>query len=916
MEVTLDLGNGTVQTIPMPFNESLHLTRRYWDHANYTICVSDRNLISFFPNTCTKLIVQKPLMNITLQCPHTGDIDEGNMTCQLVPDMSAGSPGEVFGNWMFADSDSVIRYLTLLFLGQLEPETHFYDSSFIGTHLLSVNMYNFISSLNVSSNFTFHKPVDNITLDTDKNATTPGSCIYLTVDIDSGSHLNFDIDLGDQNGFIAFSYEDMATAFSSISHNDSTTEFVLNPNVTLKVRSCSECFGSSYQEWLGYVYQAEIKMCYPVQGDYRPEVVVFNGLGNVTVVLSYDLEIAILLNESLALNIPRFVPKPTGVTLAEFTVLPNKYFEGKLACHWIYESQVVNVSHIYILNDYDNILVSLDALPAGHACGEVECENALSSQVIPFCTIIEEEINNVTMSIRDSTLSLGADAYFDVELATGTYQGSLDFGDTNIEFIPLQSDKNFTIVHQYYDPGYFTAEVHLWNNFSEGNATVSLVVQPIIRRIRIDGPPNVAVGTNGSLMIIGTHNLTAVVHTWTATDTSGILIGNRTAIDDPEFTFPCHEVGFLDVFAEVRNFISEANASMEVFCAELLGDIEIRLNQELILTNISRTGKSSHSEYCVRVLTDNSSVTFTWFVSGCGKAYEETFNLTEPCLVFPFIETLCLFNVTLQVTNPVGHKVLSVDVEVMETISLGPMKVLSPCLPRVRIRFRLQLHHDATRPCYTIDYGDASDLVHIGSGCDPTIVTTDSTVVLSSTSLTYGHTYADLGAYYLTVRGVNDVSEDEETIRLPVNAEPCKQLDLSIMGMGHDINQPRAEQKSQIISLLSKVVVDCNATVDIVYLWTIVDSAGDPVPLDGERHYLDIPGNFLACGTYTVSLEAFLSGMFGTDDTDEITLAVEPSPLTVRTIPSVSLLERKDSFLTLRLSLKTHKVQGSFFTSH
>ena len=155
MEVTLDYGNGSVEIIPLPFNETLSLKRRYMEHANYTICVSDRNQISYHPNTCTKLIVQRPILNISLECPHVGDINDGIIVCQLMVSQGTTPPGEVFGLWKFVDGESYKRYLPKLFLGDIEMETHEFNSSYIGTHPISVIVSNLISSLDLDCKLYF-----------------------------------------------------------------------------------------------------------------------------------------------------------------------------------------------------------------------------------------------------------------------------------------------------------------------------------------------------------------------------------------------------------------------------------------------------------------------------------------------------------------------------------------------------------------------------------------------------------------------------------------------------------------------------------------------------------------------------------------------------------------------------------------
>ena len=230
---------------------------------------------------------------------------------------------------------------------------------------------------------------------------------------------------------------------------------------------------------------------------------------------------------------------------------------------------------------------------------------------------------------------------------------------------------------------------------------------------------------------------------------------------------------------------------------------------------------------------------------------------------------------------------LNLTLEVMETVSLGPIKLLSPCVPNVILLMVLKLNHDATRPCYIIHYGDGSPETVVGTGCNPKLVKTgNETAKLGSFNVTFGHNYTAIGAYFLAITGYNDVSREEKTIKLPVNAEPCKQVELSLLGTGHDLERPREEYKSAEISFVSSVIIDCSSSALAIYSWKIENLlTGNFLSLDSlnsESFYLDIPGNFLNYGVYRVSVQAFLSGMFGTDDMDEIYIKIIPSPLVVR----------------------------------
>ena len=787
MEVTLDYGNGSVEIIPLPFNETLNLKKRYMEHANYTICVSDRNQISYHPNTCIKLIVQKPVLNISLECPHVGDINDGVMICQLVVFEGTAPPGEVFGVWNFPDGESYKRYLPKLFLGDVETETHEYNSSYLGTHPTGVTVSNLISSLDLSSNFTSQQPICNVSLQTDKKFTIPGNCILLTIDIEFGSHLEFSVDFGNQYEITSLSFQDIQPSIPNVAQD--IIDYDFNETISLTVGACNACYGQTYHEWLGFVHQLRVAMCYLEQGDFVPTVTVSNTISNVTVTLSYPIEIAIPLFDTLTLKVPAFVPKPNGTAIVEFGVVPGKEFTGKLTCSWYYELEIFNVSSIYVANGSAATFVSLDSLPAGHVCSNVVCENALSSQRLSFCTVMEEVIQNVSLEIQDRTLGIGDEAQFLVSVQRGTYQGGLLFGDGQAEEIRLQSNKNFIMNHLYGDAGDFVAELRLWNNFSNGVGTVNVTVQPIISSVRIGGPSSISIGVPGLMYVVGTHNLTDVRYHWYVTNDNGNYITNASYKNNHSYEIQCQSVGYLNIAVTARNFISEANSSRQVFCAESLRDVEIKLNGDDLDTNVTdNIVKDSSTWLCVTLSTDKSKVTHSWSISGCGNEYSTTLNISAPCLSFPFTNEECVYNATVDVENPVDREVLNLTFEVMETVSLGAVKLLSPCIPNVILLMVLELNQNATRPCYIINYGDRSPNTVIGTGCDPNQVATgNETVKLESFNLTFQHNYTSLGAYYLTVTGYNDVSRDETAIKIPVNVEPCKQIKLSIYGTGHDL---------------------------------------------------------------------------------------------------------------------------------
>ena len=232
--------------------------------------------------------------------------------------------------------------------------------------------------------------------------------------------------------------------------------------------------------------------------------------------------------------------------------------------------------------------------------------------------------------------------------------------------------------------------------------------------------------------------------------------------------------------------------------------------------------KVSITLLCVALSTDRSKVIHSWTISGCGNEYNTTLNISTPCLEFPFTDVECFYNVTVDVENPVGLITLNLTLEVMEAVSLGAIKLLSPCVPYVMLLMVLELNHDATRPCYIIDYGDGSPEMVVGTGCYPNLAKTgNETVKLGNFNITFGHNYTAIGAYFLTVTGYNDISREEKTVKLPVNAEPCKQVELSLLGAGHDFERPREEYKSAKISFVSSVIIDCSSSALVIYSWRI-----------------------------------------------------------------------------------------------
>ena len=418
---------------------------------------------------------------------------------------------------------------------------------------------------------------------------------------------------------------------------------------------------------------------------------------------------------------------------------------------------------------------------------------------------MEEGIQNISLEIQDHTLSIGDEAHFLVSVQRGTYQGRFFFGDDESEEIPLQSNKNFTLTHPYGNAGEFIAELRLWNNFSYGEAVINVTVQPIISSVRIGGPSSIDVSIPGLMYVVGTLNLTDVIYHWYVADDNGSYVANASYKNSHSHEVQCQAIGYLNIAVTVRNFISEANSSRKVFCAESLQDVEVKLNGGDLSTNATgKIVKGSITLLYVTLSTDKSKVIHSWTISGCGSEYNITFNISTPCLEFPFTDEECFYNVTVDVENPVSKITLNLTLEVMETVSLGTIKLLSPCVPYVMLLMVLELNHNATRPCYIIDYGDGSPETVAGTGCDPILTRTgnemvktgNETVKLGSFNITFGHNYTAIGAYYLTVTGCNDISREEKTIKLPVNAEPCKQVELSILGTGHDFERPRMEYKS------------------------------------------------------------------------------------------------------------------------
>lgn len=368
----------------------------------------------------------------------------------------------------------------------------------------------------------------------------------------------------------------------------------------------------------------------------------------------------------------------------------------------------------------------------------------------------------------------------------------------------MMDASGFSLTNIYHTDGIFTVKLNLSNPFGWVTDEVNITVQAVIHHVDLLGDANIALGDNVKYTAQGAYNMSGITYSWRITGTNYDV--SNTTIDIPALDFTCPSIGLFHLFVEVNNEISSANTSKGVLCSETLSGVMFDIiSQGMIPENgLIKVFKRNNVILNASITSDTSHISYTWNISGCGFSLIET-TTNDSSLILTDLSP-CVYDITLNVSNPIGSEQKTSVIDVIEIVKFGALTLLTHAVTTETVKFSLGLKRDGTRPCYTLNFGDGSPTQYLGTGCPAgTILNTD--FVLDEKNITFSYDYESPGIFVLTITGKNDLSNDSSITKIPINLAPCKAVVAKVLGYGWDESKPRVEYKSRKTSIFSSVEV-------------------------------------------------------------------------------------------------------------
>ncbi len=573
------------------------------------------------------------------------------------------------------------------------------------------------------------------------------------------------------------------------------------------VGTCAACYGSSYSEWLGFITCIGVKFSYERTGQYIPTITISNAVSTKTQILGHTIYIRIPLDECIVITSPQIVQKPPAIAKVKLNVKPGMDCNGMVDICFKY----ITVGIFYCSNVTVNtllnvtILVPMESLPIGDLNIDVMLDNIVSKQLLRFNTSIEQEVTNVDLALLEDVIKIGDEAHFMISVSQGNYKTHIDFGDGTKKKTSMMDASSFNLSKIYETDGVFNVKLNLSNSFSWAADQVNITVKPMIGHVRITGEEHIAIGHTVKYTAQGTQNMTGVTYFWKIIGKNYDL--SNTTVDVPGINFACPALGLFHIFLQVNNEISSANTSRNVLCSEMLNGVkfEITLFDGMILINDTiKVFKGTDIPLNASITSDNSHISFTWNISGCGYSLIET-KSNDSNLILTDLSP-CIYDITLTVSNLVGFEKKTTKLDVMERIQFGDLTLLTPAVSIDKVKFSIGLKRDGTRPCYSFNFGDGIITQYAGSGClQDTILNQD--FIVHPDSIAFSHDYEYPGIYPLTITGGNDMSNDKIVTAIAVNLARCNPVVTKILGSGQEKSNPRIEYKSRKSSVYSSIEV-------------------------------------------------------------------------------------------------------------
>lgn len=216
------------------------------------------------------------------------------------------------------------------------------------------------------------------------------------------------------------------------------------------------------------------------------------------------------------------------------------------------------------------------------------------------------------------------------------------------------------------------------------------------------------------------------------------------------------------------------------------------------------------------------------------------------------------FNVTLRVTHQFGESWNFTVVTLKESIAGLKISDDAPTVLSESTKFTINMDKLGTDTLIEINLGNGQKILFGDNNSDVAMATADVRPVQASTkSITFLHTYKDIGLYDVKVYGWNDVSSMNLSHRTVTVKERCRYPDPQILSVGTNLSTALNVTNDKEIVIYARTKINCQASYKTIFAWKL-EHYDFPVKVETElnKPSLTIPSRSLPYGIVTLRFTA------------------------------------------------------------
>lgn len=252
------------------------------------------------------------------------------------------------------------------------------------------------------------------------------------------------------------------------------------------------------------------------------------------------------------------------------------------------------------------------------------------------------------------------------------------------------------------------------------------------------------------------------------------------------------------------------------------------------------------------------------------------------------------YDVTVNVSNAVSHKVASISVTLLQSVKDIVLETNGPVKHGEEVIFTVTMGQMGTFPCYYFDLGDGHELIYKGNymaSCPPEYAhVTDIRFITSQVQTSFAHNYTNVTIYDVSCVGSNPVSSERAETQAVILELPCNTPIVSIEGLTQNVDDAREFMRSEEFEFITKNSIDCEATSETNFKWKVFKVAPKGFSEDKsvEMELPDIktddwkvvfnPRTF-EYGLYYISFTLTMVGVEGVSSTTFGYVKITPSPI-------------------------------------